>query len=96
MSRLWARVIRDHRIQRQDTISCAWGDTNEALTQLCKDFDIPRPIWLDKHEREYQSFRRTAFTREHFMEEVDFDRLEIEYLDDTGKKRKSRDPRNEF
>lgn len=96
MSRLWARVIRDHRIEKQDTRPCAWGEENEALTELCKEFDIPRPIWLPKHEREYTSFRRTAFSREHFIEEVPFDRLEIEFLDDTGKKRRNSDPRNQF
>ena len=96
MSRLWARVIRDHRIEKQDTRPCAWGEENEALTELCKEFDIPRPIWLPKHERAYASFRRTAFSREHFIEEVPFDKLEIEFLDDTGKKRRSSDPRNQF
>ena len=30
------------------------------------------------------------------MEDVPFQKLEIEYLDDTGKKRKSNDPRNQF
>lgn len=96
MARLWARIIKDHRIDRQDTCPCVWGREDEALTELCKGFDIPKPIRLPKHEREYESFRRTAFTREHFVEEIDFDRLEIEFLDDTGKKRKSNDPRNQF
>ena len=96
MSRLWVRVIRDHRIEQQDTCPCAPGEENAALTELCKKFDIPRPIWLPKHEREYDSFRRTAFTSEHFVEEIPFDRLEIEFLDDTGKKRRSNDPRNQF
>ena len=34
--------------------------------------------------------------REHFIEEVPFDKLEIEFLDDTGEKRRSKDPRNDF
>lgn len=96
MARLWARIIKDHRIDRQDTHPCAWGEENDALYELCKAFDIPKPIWLPKHEREYENFRRTAFTKEHFVEEIEFDRLEIEFLDDTGKKRKSTDPRNQF
>lgn len=96
MSRLWMRVVQDHRIKRQGTAPCGWGEQNEALTELCKQFDIPRPIWLPKHEREFDSFRRTAFTAEHFIEEINFDRLEIEFLDDTGKKRRSNDPRNQF
>lgn len=96
MARLWARIIKNHRIDRQDTYPCIWGEEDEALTYLCKSFDIPKPIWLPKHEREYEAFRRTAFTGDHFVEEIDFDRFEIEFLDDTGKKRKSADPRNQF
>ena len=96
MSRLWVRVMRDHRIEKQDACPCAWGEEAKALTEVCKKFDIPCPIWLPKHEREYDSFRRTAFTSEHFVEEIAFDRLEIEFLDDTGKKRRSTDPRNAF
>lgn len=96
MSRLWVRIIRDHRMERQDTCPCEPGEENAALTEMCKRFDIPRPIWLPKHEREYEAFRRTAFTSEHFVEEIPFDRLEIEFLDDSGKKRRSNDPRNQF
>ena len=68
----------------------------KALTQLCHEFDIPCPLWLRKHENEFEAFRHTAFLPEHFMEEVPFQKLEIEYLDDEGKKRKSNDPRNQF
>jgi len=36
----------------------------------------------------------TAFTRDHFLEDVPFDRLEIEFIDDA--RRKNKDPRNDF
>ena len=96
MPRLWARIIRKHRIERQGTYDCRYEDVQEALTELCREFDIPRPLWLGKHEREYEAFRRTQFLPEHFMEDVPFQRLEIEYLDDDDRSRRSRDPRNQF
>ena len=96
MSRLWVRVISEHRIRCQETAPCAWGGERAALEEILKVLDLPNPMWLGKHEREYESFRRTSFLPEHFVEPIDFDRLEIEYLDDTGKKRKSQDPRNAF
>ena len=96
MPRLWAKIIQKNRIQRQATWECPYEDVDEALTELCREFDIPRPIWLDKHRREYDEFRRTRFLPEHFMEDVPFQRLEIEYLDDTGVTRRSNDPRNQF
>ncbi len=96
MSRLWARIIKKQRIDRQATATCAFEGVQDALTELCREFDIPRPIWFDKHEREFGTFRRTQFLPEHFMEAVPFQRLEIEFLEDDGKSRRSRDPRNQF
>ncbi|MBQ6373506.1 MAG: hypothetical protein IJJ45_03365 [Clostridia bacterium] len=96
MPRLWARIIDRQRIVRQDTRECHQGDVGDALTDLCREFDIPRPIWLEKHEREFAEFGRTRFLPEHFMEDVSFQRLEIEYLEDDDRSRRSRDPRNQF
>ena len=96
MPRLWARIIKGHRIADQATRDCRYEDVEDALTELCREFDIPRPLWLGKHEREYEAFRRTQFLPEHFMEDVPFQRLEIEYLDDDDRSRRSRDPRNQF
>lgn len=96
MSRLWIRLIKSHRIARQELVPCLWGEQQEALREACHTLDVPYPIWLDKHESEFESFRRTAFTADHFVESIAFDRMEIEYLDDTGKKRRSTDPRNDF
>ena len=95
MNRLWVRIIKGHRIVRHDTVECAWGGQREALISMCKKFDIPAPMWLTKHEREFEDFRRTAFLRADFVEEVPFDRLEVEFLED-GVKRRSSDPRNDF
>ena len=51
---------------------------------------------LHKHEREFADFRHTAFLPEHFMEDVPFQKLEIEFLEDDGRARRSSDPRNQF
>ena len=51
MPRLWAKIIKRHRIERQATAPCAWEGVEDALTELCREFDIPRPIWLNKHYR---------------------------------------------
>ena len=94
MTGLWVRLMKKHRIDRQATRACAFADARDALTDLCRELDVPRPIWLPKHEREFESFRMTGFTKDHFLEDVPFDRLEIEFFDDA--RRKSRDPRNDF
>jgi hypothetical protein len=37
------------------------GEEHEALIALCRESDLPVPMWLEKHEREFERFRRTAF-----------------------------------
>ena len=96
MSRLWIRLIRHHRIARQQTVDCAWGDQHEALREACRGLDVPAPIWLNKNETEFDRFRRTAFGEDSFVESISFDRMEIEFLDDEDKKRARPDPRNVF
>ncbi len=96
MTRLWLKTFKDHRINAQSVSECVWGQQSEVLVEMCKQLDLPCPIWLKKHEGEFDRFRRTSFLPEHFVESVDFDKMEIEFLDDSDKKRKSSDPRNQF
>ena len=96
MSRLWVRLIRHHHIAAQAAAPCAWGEEKQALVELCRQFDAPAPMWLNKHENEFEQFRHTAFTADHFVEDISFDRMEVEFLEDDGKKHKSSDPRNDF
>ena len=96
MTRLWLRVIKEHRIAMQAEAECEWSKVKDVLVELCKQTDLPCPLWLNKQENEFKRFRRTSFLPEHFIESVEFDKLEIEYIDDTDAKRKSNDPRNQF
>ena len=94
MTGLWVRLMKRHRIERQKTIYCDYAGARDALDEACRALDVPRPIWLPKNEREFSSFRMTAFTQDHFVEEIHFERMEIEFIDDA--RRKSKDPRNDF
>ena len=87
--RLWGRLIKNHRIARSETVDIEDGDIEAALLEICRRFDVQRPLQLPKHNREFDKFGRTAYTREHFTESVDFDRLEIALLLPEGEKRGS-------
>jgi len=93
MTQLWVREIKRHRIVRSETIDLS-GDVQTALGDLCVRMDVPRPMWLAKHTREWTQFGLTSFTKDHFVESVSFDKLEIESFDPDAKKKKSQDPRN--
>lgn len=88
-SRLWGRIIRHHRIHMQETVFIKNDDIEEAFLEICRRFDVQRPIQLPKHNREFEKFGRTFYAREHFTESVDFEKLEIELLMPEGEKRSS-------
>ncbi len=91
---LWVRVIRHHRTARQATVPCGRWEPEEALAEACRELDLSRPLWLEKNSREWQEFAQTRFLPDAFVEAVDFERLEIEFIDPDAPKRTSRDPRN--
>lgn len=91
---LWVRTIRHHRIDRQCTAPCNREDPQDALAEACHQLDLPKPIWLDKNQREWEEFGQTRFLSDAFFESVPFERMEIEYIDPEEKKRRSKDPRN--
>ena len=88
-NRLWGRIIRNHRIVKNETLVIEGGDIEAAFVELCRRFDVQRPIQLPKHNREFEQFGRTFYSKEHFTEPVDFSRLEIELLPADGEPRRA-------
>jgi len=72
----------------QETVFIENDDIEEAFLEICRRFDVQRPIQLPKHNREFEKFGRTFYAREHFTESVDFEKLEIELMPE-GEKRSS-------
>ena len=91
-SRLWGRIINNHRIERSETVEIEDGDIEAAFVEICRRFDVQRPIQLPKHNRAFEKFGRTFYTKEHFTEPIRFQKLEIELLAPEGA-RKSSGPR---
>ena len=88
-SRLWGRIINNHRIERSETVEIEDGDIEAAFVEICRRFDVQRPIQLPKHNREFEKFGRTFYTKEHFTEPIRFQKLEIELLAPEGAKKSS-------
>ena len=88
-NRLWGRMMKRQRILRQETVEIESDDVEQAFLEICRRFDVQRPLQLPKHNREFERFGRTSFSKEHFTESVDFQKLEIELLMPDGEKRSS-------
>lgn len=53
-----------------------------AVPPMCQKLDTPRPVILTKHKKEMDTFGYTTFSREDFVETVDFDRFSISRIDE--------------
>jgi len=88
MFRMWGKCIQDTHLVR-DTVA---EDINynksrtrmvlDALSGICRTFDLAEPIWLNKNISEFQLRNKTRFTQDNFVEPLDFDYLEIEVLEE--------------
>ncbi len=87
MFRLWAKEFKDNHLLK-DTVIC--NDDNDsrthkvfyALDTICSEFDLGKPIWLDATIREFKQHSKARFTKDNFVEEIDFDYLEIQVIEE--------------
>ena len=82
MFRLWVREWKDSRMIRDTVIEDGSADTRthkvfRALETACGELDLAVPVWLDLTVRDFQRHSRARFTRDAFVEEIEFDYLEI-------------------
>lgn len=87
MFRLWAREFRDNRMLRDTVIADDSQDTRthkvfRALDQVCYEFDLGKPIWLDATVTEFKRHNKARFRQDSFIEEIPFDYLEIQIIEE--------------
>ncbi len=87
MFRLWAKLWKDNRML-QDTVVCDGSqDTRthkvfHALDEICVRFDLGKPIWLDSTVNEFRRHQKARFRQDNFIEQIDFDYLEIQVIEE--------------
>lgn len=84
---LWVRLMHKTKIAADTAVPCGPEGFQDALDEAVKKLDMPRPMVLPKHLRDWEEFRQTRFLPEHFLEEISFDRMEIEFIDPDRKKK---------
>ncbi len=85
--RIWFKQWRNSKMIRDVVIENYEDDTRthkvfDALDQACYEMDLSRPIWLDVTIRDFKKHAKARFTTDAFLEEVPFDFLEIEVLEE--------------
>ena len=87
MFRLWAKIIKDNHLLRDTVICDGSADTRthkvfHAIEEVCYQFDLGKPIWLDSTITEFKRHDKTRFTADSFIESIDFDYLEIQVIEE--------------
>ncbi len=88
MFRVWGKLIKDNRLLR-DTVTIIEDNhmsrtkkVYKALEQMCYEFDLAKPIWLDVNKEDFIRTAKTRFTQDSFVESVDFDYLEFQVIEE--------------
>ncbi len=87
--RIWGKIWKDNHLLRDTVVENTTPATRttkvlEALREICVEFDLSVPIWLDANIREFQRRARTRFSRDCFVEQIDFDYLELQVIEEDG------------
>ena len=87
MFRLWVREWKDQHLLKDLVVEDDSADTRthkvlRCLKKACTEFDLAEPIWLDSCIRDFQKHARTRFTQDAFIEQIDFDYLEIRVIEE--------------
>ena len=54
----------------------------KALDEICYQFNLAVPIWLDQNKKEFLKVSKTRFNKDSFIESIDFDYLEFQVIEE--------------
>lgn len=92
MYKLWAKKIKNNciiaslNIKNNEPISLH-EKRDKCIKEICQKFDLSVPVWLKKHEHDFLQYKYVTFYADDFVDDIDFDKLEIDLIDD-GKQKK--------
>lgn len=85
--RIWFKIFKDNHLLKDTVIEDNSDDTRthkifHALDQVCYEFDLSKPLWLDSTVAEFKRHDKARFYQDNFVEEIDFNFLEIHVIEE--------------
>ena len=83
-SRLYksGRCIKDTVVENPEAGVSRTTKVFAAVEDICREFDLAKPIWLDKNVKEFKRLDRTTFSQDNFIESIPFDHMKIEVIEE--------------
>lgn len=75
-------MLRDTVVENPDPALSRTKKVLAAVEEACHTLDLSVPIWLDSTVRDFQRVARCRFTQDAFIEEIPFDYLEIQMIEE--------------
>lgn len=85
MKKIWAKTLKEHKIMNEYLLvldSFNYDNLYDYLKEICYELKIETPIILSKHKNQFAEFSMTQFTKEDFIDSIDFERLVVEYFEE--------------
>lgn len=88
MFRLWAKIFKNNKMVKNMVVSNDNPDLRRtqkvfaAIDDICREFDLSKPIWLDSTIASFKRFDKARFFQDNFVEPIDFDYLEIQVIEE--------------
>lgn len=87
MFRLWAKIYTNNHLIKDITIEDDSKDTRthkvfNSIEQVCYAFDLSKPIWLNSTINEFKRHNKARFTKDAFVDQINFDFLEIHVIEE--------------
>ncbi len=88
MFRMWAKLFKESHILRDVVIENDSAEMSRtakvfaAVDDICRRFDLAKPIWLDKNIKEFKKLDKTRFSQDSFIETIPFDYMEIQVIEE--------------
>ena len=85
--RIWCKMMQDNHLLKDMTVTDESEETRthkifHALDEVCYAFDLGKPIWLESNVNEFKRHAKTRFTQDSFIEQIAFDFLELQVIEE--------------
>lgn len=88
MFRMWGKIFKKNRLIKDTVIQISDYSISRtkkvfsSVDQICYEFDLQSPIWLDSTKKDFILYDKARFYQDSFIESIDFDYLEIQVIEE--------------
>lgn len=80
--KIWARLLKGDKIAKDMIYTSNLHMSSDSyelwLREICHSLDIPNPIIINQHYKNFVNFHNTKFKKCDFVESLDYDMLIVE------------------